>query len=54
MHSLKTKTVNKVVQAYIDEEYGKFGGSVKSLCDNGTKFKNQPFAVCGYTIRCIR
>ena len=34
---LKTKTTSKVVQAYIDEAYAKFGGSVKILSDNGTE-----------------
>ena len=33
---LKTKTVSEMVQAYIDEVYAKFGGSLKILSDNGT------------------
>ena len=32
-----------MVQAYIDEVYGKSGGSMKILSDNGTEFKNQLF-----------
>ena len=40
---LKTKTAREVVQAYIDEVYAKFGGSMKVLSDNGTEFKNQLF-----------
>ena len=40
---LKTKTASKVVQAYIDELYAKFGGSVKILSDNGTESENQLF-----------
>ena len=38
---LKKKTASEVVQAYIDEVYAKFGGSMKILSDNGTEFKNQ-------------
>ena len=40
---LKTKTASEVVQAYIDEVYTKFEGSMKILSDNGTEFKNQLF-----------
>ena len=40
---LKTKQANEVLQAYIDNVYAKFGGSLKILSDNGTEFKNQPF-----------
>ena len=40
---LKTKTTEVVLQAYIDNVYSKFGGSLKMLSDNGTKFKNQMF-----------
>ena len=36
---LKTKTAEEVVQAYIDNVYAKFGGSLKILSDNGTEFK---------------
>ena len=32
-----------MVQAYVDEVYAKFGGSVKILSDNGIEFKNQLF-----------
>ena len=39
---LKTKTT-EVIQAYIDNAYPKFGGSLKMLSDNGTKFKNKMF-----------
>ena len=38
---LKTKTAEEVIQAYIDNVYSKFGGSMKILSDNGTKFKNK-------------
>ena len=38
---LKTKTAEEVIQAYIDNIYSKFGGSMKILSDNGTKFKNK-------------
>ena len=34
---LKTKTAEEVVQAYIDNIYSKFGGSMKILSDNGTR-----------------
>ena len=37
---LKTKQASEVVQAYIDNVYARFGGSLKILSDNGTKFKN--------------
>ena len=40
---LKTKTAEEVLQAYIDNVYSKFGGSMKILSDNGTKFKNKIF-----------
>ena len=40
---LKSKQVNEVLQAYIDNVYVKFGGSLKILSDNGTEFKNQLF-----------
>ena len=40
---LKSKQANKVLQAYIDNVYAKFGGSLKILSDNGTEFKNQQF-----------
>ena len=40
---LKTKTASEVVQAYIDEVYTKFGGSMKILLANGTELKNQLF-----------
>ena len=40
---LKTKTAEEVLQAYIDNAYSKFGGSIKILSDNGTKFKNRIF-----------
>ena len=38
---LKTKTAEEVIQAYIDNIYSKFGGSMKILSDNGTEFKNK-------------
>ena len=40
---LKTKTPEEVLQAYIDNVYSKFGGSIKILSDNGTEFKNKIF-----------
>ena len=40
---LKTKTTEEVIQAYIDNIYSKFGGSMKILSDNGTEFKNKIF-----------
>ena len=39
---LKTKTA-EVLQAYIDNIYSRFGGSLKMLTDNGTEFKNKMF-----------
>ena len=38
---LKTKTAEEVIQAYIDNVYSKFGGSLKMLSDNGTELKNK-------------
>ena len=40
---LKSKTAEEILQAYIDNVYSKFGGSIKILSDNGTKFKNKIF-----------
>ena len=40
---LKTKTAEEVIQAYIDNIYSKFRGSLKILRDNGTEFKNKMF-----------
>ena len=40
---LKTKTEEEVIQAYIDNVYSKFGGSLKILSDNGTEFKKKMF-----------
>ena len=40
---LKMKQASEVLQAYIDNVYEKFGGSLKILSDNGTEFKNQLF-----------
>ena len=40
---LKTKDAEEVIQAYIDNIYSKFGGSMKILSDNGTEFKNKIF-----------
>ena len=40
---LRTKQASEVLQAYIDNVYVKFGGSLKILSDNGTEFKNQLF-----------
>ena len=38
---LKTKDAEEVIQAYIDNVYSKFGGSLKMLSDNSTEFKNK-------------
>ena len=40
---LKSKRVEEVVQAYLNEVYYRFGGSRKILSDNGTEFKNKVF-----------
>ena len=40
---LKTKAAEEAIQAYIDNVYSKFGGSLKMLSDNGTEFKNKIF-----------
>ena len=40
---LKTKAAEEVIQAYIDNIYSKFRGSMKILSDNGTRFKNKIF-----------
>ena len=40
---LKTKTAEEVLQAYIDNMYSKFGGSIKILSDNSTELKNKIF-----------
>ena len=40
---LKTKTAEEVIQAYIDNVYSKFWGSIKILSDNGTELKNEIF-----------
>ena len=37
------KVAEEVIQAYIDNIYSKFGGSMKILSDNGTEFKNRIF-----------
>ena len=39
--SLKTKSAEDVVWAYIDRVYSQFGRSEKVLTDNGTEFKNK-------------
>ena len=41
--SLKAKTAEVIIQAYIDNVFSKFGGSLKMLSDNGAKFKNKMF-----------
>ena len=38
---LRTKTAEEVLQAYINNVYSKFGGSIKILRYNGTEFKNK-------------
>ena len=40
---LKTKTAEEVIQAYINNLYSKFWGSMKILSDNGMEFKNKIF-----------
>ena len=40
---LQTKTAEEVIQAYIDQVYSRFGGSLKILSNNGTEFKNKLF-----------
>ena len=40
---LQTKTAEEVIQAYIDQVYSRFGGSLKIQSDNGTEFKNKLF-----------
>ena len=40
---LKTNAAEEVIQAYIDNVYSKFGGSLKMLSDNSTGFKNKVF-----------
>ena len=40
---LKTKAADEVAKACMDHIYGLFGGSVKIMMDNGTKFKNKLF-----------
>ena len=40
---LRTNATEEVIQAYIDNVYAKFGGSLKILSDNGTEFKNRVF-----------
>ena len=40
---LKTKNAEEVIQAYIDNMYSKFGGSLKMLSDNSTEFRNRVF-----------
>ena len=44
---LKTKTAEEDIQAYINNIYSKFRGSMKILSDNGTKFKNKIFEEVG-------
>ena len=43
VYYLKPKLAEEVLQAYIDNIYSKFGGSIKILSDNGTEFKNKIF-----------
>ena len=40
---LKTKTAEEVLQAYVDNMYSKFGGSMKILSNNSMEFKNKIF-----------
>ena len=39
----KTKAAEEVIQAYTDNVYSKFRGSLKMLSDNGREFKNKMF-----------
>ena len=41
--TLRTKAAEEVIQAYIDNVYSKFEGSLKMLSDNDTEFKNKIF-----------
>ena len=50
---LKTKTADEVLQAYIDNVYSKFGGSIKILSDNGTEFKNKIFEQVAKELRVV-
>ena len=50
---LKTKTAEEVLQAYIDNVYSKFGGSLKILSDNGTEFKNKIFEQVAKELRVV-
>ena len=40
---LQPKTAEEFIQAYIDQVYSRFGGSLKILSNNGTEFKNKLF-----------
>ena len=40
---LRTKTTEEVLQAYVNNIYAKYRGSLKILSDNGTEFKNKIF-----------
>jgi transposase InsO family protein len=42
---VRTKYAEEIIQAYINNIYAVFGGSVKILSDNGTEFKNKLFTV---------
>ena len=39
----ENQNIRRSYKAYIDNVYFKFGGSLKMLSDNGTKFKNKMF-----------
>ena len=41
LYPLEVQTAEEVIQAYIDNVYSKFGGSLKILSDNGIEFKNK-------------
>ena len=41
--TIEKKTAEEVTQAYIDNVYSKFGGSLKIPSDNGTEFQNRVF-----------
>ena len=41
---IKSKSASDVIRTYIDNLYAKFGGSIKLLSGNGTKFKNELFS----------
>ena len=43
LYLFENQDAEDVIQAYIDNVYSKFGGSLKTLSDNGTEFKKKMF-----------